>query len=168
MKNIIVRSIAIVAMWTLACTAMAAGYVGVSLGTTKIDACGGVANCDDTDTGWRLMGGYNFTDMLAVEVAYNDAGQVSAGPFNVDLSAWTVAAKAAKAINDKFSILGTLGYAHWKADSNFGGDDTGNDLIYSVGVQYNFSEAVGLRGEWGRINADDNVDQLSLGVVYSF
>ena len=32
-------------------------YAGASIGQATIDACGGVKNCDDEDTGWKIFGG---------------------------------------------------------------------------------------------------------------
>lgn len=186
MKRTYARTIAAVlaiAMWAVASSALAGDYyAGLSIGSTTVDICGdasdiGLNSCDDTDTGWRLLGGWNINDNFAVEGSYTDAGQATASALGVSVkaeaTAWTISVKAQQALNDMFSVFGRLGYAHWKADlsgtAGLSASDDGNDLNYGVGLQYTINEQFGVRGEWERTDADGtDVDMLSIGVTFSF
>ena len=58
-------------------------YAGASLGQSKFkgacDTEAGItlSNCKDSDTAWKIFGGYQFTPNLAVELGYNDFGRIS-------------------------------------------------------------------------------------------
>src|SRR2546428_13995713 len=57
-------------------------YAGVSVGQSKFkDACSGVGagvSCDDKDTAWRILGGYQFNRNLAAELGYHKFGETKA------------------------------------------------------------------------------------------
>src|SRR5689334_17289823 len=55
-------------------------YAGVAVGQSTIrGACDGVPlSCDDTDTGWKLTGGYQFNKNFGAEIGYVDLGKASA------------------------------------------------------------------------------------------
>ena len=59
------------------------GYVGGNLGTATIDTgvsgTTGTAALDEDDMGWKIYGGVNFNDFLAVEVQYADFGEATLG-----------------------------------------------------------------------------------------
>ena len=43
-----------------------------------IEGCGGVISCDDKDTAWRILGGYQINRNFAVELGYHQLGDASA------------------------------------------------------------------------------------------
>ena len=105
----------VIASLGLVSNATAGGYVGASFGQGSVDFCSdaraiGATSCDDSDTGFKLFGGYDFTDNLGVELSYNNLGTVGAGALglniDVDASAIAVAARARMAVGDKFGIFG--------------------------------------------------------------
>src|SRR5687767_9551926 len=60
-------------------------YVGAGLGkATAKDWChepalaAGAARCDDKDTTWRLLAGYQFSRHFAIEGGYHDLGKLQA------------------------------------------------------------------------------------------
>ena len=67
--------------------ALAEGYFGIAGGRTqqKVD-CSGTTNCDITDTGRKLYGGYKLSPFVAVELSYTDFGEVNAVIGNVSAS----------------------------------------------------------------------------------
>src|SRR5574341_1102866 len=68
-------------------------YAGATFGQSKFkDACQGVPNCDDNDTAWRILGGYQFTKNWAVEFGYTDLGEASASGASVEATAFEVVA----------------------------------------------------------------------------
>ena len=65
--------------------AQAGPYVGGALGQSKLkewcDTGGNpsaLAGCEDTDTSWKLLGGYRFNRHFAAEASYTDWGEVTA------------------------------------------------------------------------------------------
>ena len=125
-------------------------YVGAGIGLADIDvddddydrdlAKRGYttsSSLDDTDTGWKVFGGYRFTKNWAVEGAYVDLGDVTskttvidgpAGftaqdfvntaarvhPYSVD--GFTLSGVGTWPVNEKFSLFAKLGIFKWDAD----------------------------------------------------
>jgi len=163
-------------------------YAGVSLGQSSAsDGCNGVSgagvSCEDTDTAFKIFGGYKVNRNFGVELGYTDLGKVSASGGGVTASIETTALElvgvGSYPINNQFSIYGKLGFyrAATKLKSNVGvsADENNTDLTYGLGVQYNFTGNLGVRGEWQRYSSvgggdigDSDVDVLSVGLVYKF
>jgi OOP family OmpA-OmpF porin len=166
-----------------------AWFVGAGAGRTKIqDACGslpGVA-CDDSDTGWKIFGGYQWNPYFGVEAAYVDFGKGTVGsvagvPTTSSLKAWGLSAQAVGTlpIGDRFGLFGKLGLAYTAADvsGTVGGvpvstDDNNIGLTFGFGGKYNFTRNWGMRVEWERFqdvgDSNSDVDLLAVGVVYTF
>src|SRR5258706_4187699 len=57
-------------------------YVGGSVGQSKFkNSCTGLPagfSCDEKDTAWRILGGYQFTPNIAAEVGYHNFGETKA------------------------------------------------------------------------------------------
>jgi len=72
-------------------------YGGASIGQATIDACDGVANCDDEDTGWKVFAGWELNPNVAFEAGLVDFGEISGSVGGTEVSAevdgWTLAAK---------------------------------------------------------------------------
>jgi len=163
-------------------------YVGASVGQAKAKtACDGLSGsgitCDDTDTTWKLFGGYQFNRNLAAELGYSDFGKVkaSAGTLTdeVKATAWELVGIGALPVADRFSVYGKLGlyHAETKETTNFVGNfkDTNNDLTFGFGARYDFTQNVGVRAEWQRYKdvggssvGKDDFDVISVGVVWRF
>ena len=156
--------------------------VGGSVGQSKLKLdCPAGASCDDTDTAFRIFGGYNFNKNFGAELGYADLGKVTfSAPGvsgDVKATAWDLMAVGTLPIGDKFGLYGKLGwyFADSKASGSVGGgSESNNDLTYAVGGQYNFNKNLGLRAEWqqyksvGGDNSNGDVDVMSIGVVYRF
>lgn len=60
------------------------GFIGVSIGQVKVDVSASDFNdgslisqdLDDTDTAWKLFGGYRFNKNFAIEGGFADGGEV--------------------------------------------------------------------------------------------
>jgi OOP family OmpA-OmpF porin len=166
-------------------------YLGVSAGYTEsdescddLDDIGFVGSCDDSDTGWKLTGGYQFSQYFATEISYVDLGDIDASGLigaipttaNVDIDGYGISLVGTYPMGDKFSLLGRVGAFNWDADvsASLGAaaastDDDGTDLTYGLGAQYVFTDNAALRLEWERFDLDDDeVDMISLGVKWSF
>ena len=168
---------------TKAVTGPESGWlVGGSVGQSKIKLdCPAGASCDDTDTAFRIFGGYNFNKHFGAELGYADLGKAtfSAAGLSGDAkaTAWDLMAVGTLPIGDKFGVYGKLGW--YRADTKSSGiaggsSDTNSDFTMAVGGQFNFNKNLGIRAEWQQYNAVGNdsrhgdVDVMSIGVVYRF
>ena len=162
-------------------------YAGLGVGQGKAkDLCSnagtGLTSCDDTDTGYRIFGGYQINKNFAVEVGYADLGKGSAsgptggGTATAEWKAttWDFMAVGILPINEQFSVLGKLGFTSWSADLNVSGavsgseSANGTDTAYALGVQYDFSNQFGVRGEWmtySSIGDDATTGQSDVEIV---
>ncbi len=180
-------------------------YGGINLGQSKsrIDdnriiaqLPGSVSmNDNNTDTAYKLFGGYQFNKNFALEAGYFNLGQFSytattvpAGTLNgnIKLQGLNLDAVGILPLADKFSVFGRLGLQYAQAKDNFTSSGAVNvptnpnpshsalDYKAGVGVQYDFTESLGMRAEAERYRIDDavgnkgNIDMYSVGLVYRF
>ena len=167
-------------------------FIGGSVGQTKsgLDCTG--LSCDDSDTGYRIFGGYKINKHFAVELGYADLGKttftgtipiIGAVSGNASATAWDLVAVGILPIGEKFSVFGKLGF--YKGDGDFSvsgagsSSDSTTDMTYGIGVQYDFTKNLGIRGEWqqyksvgfantGGQTLEGDVDLISIGVVWKF
>ena len=161
--------------------------LGAGFATTSITS-------DDTDTGYKIFAGYKFNRNFAVEAGYFDLGKfgftattVPAGTLNgnIRLSGVNPDAVGILPINEKFSAFGRAGLNYAEARDSFSGtgavgvanpNPKKSDTNYKLGlgIQYDFTEALGMRAEVERYRIDDavgnkgDVDLVSVGLVYRF
>jgi len=134
------------------------GYLGVGLGQSKVKgACEGFTSCDDTDTGVKLFGGYQFVPNAAVEIGYINLGKfkgTDSGGFTLESKShgFDVDFVGTLPLNDQFAVLARVGMFFWKVDLSGNGvasqSGSGNDLTYGLGLVYDVSKKVSVRFEW--------------------
>lgn len=164
---------------------MSAFYVGASVGQSKFkDSCTGLpagVSCDEKDTAWRILGGYQFSPNFAAELGYHNFGETKASGGGVDAkikaNAWEAVGLGILPVASQFGVYGKLGLHHSEAklDSNVGitGKDTGNGWTAGGGVQWDVMPALGVRAEWQHYakvggESDNKIDVLSLGGIWRF
>ena len=138
-------------------------------------AGGGIGINDESETAWRLLGGYRFHRNIAVELGYTDLGEVSIGGRPADAKIWELVGLGIFPINDLFSVYGKLGAYRGEAKGS-GTTERNNDLTYGIGGQYDFNRNLGVRVEWqrytdfggGGFGAKGEQDVLSLNAIYKF
>src|SRR5687767_10640207 len=82
-------------------------YIGGTLGQAELkDACAGVSDCDEKDTAWRILGGYQFNRHFAAELGYHDLGEASAPAGTSEANAWELVGIGSYPIANQFSIYG--------------------------------------------------------------
>jgi uncharacterized repeat protein (TIGR01451 family) len=186
-------------------------YLGASVGASKGNFSAGdlsnrLANqgytidnpdVDDSDTGWKVFGGYAFTRYFGVEAAYVDLGniktQFGATVNDVDqlladtarvhpymAKGFTGSGVGRYPFTDRFAVFGKVGFFIWDAESEVsvvsGGTGTasadaeGLGLAYGVGLEFQIYEGFGLRGEWEgfELDEEESANLLSIGVNYRF
>ena len=153
-----------------------------------------ITNNTDRGIGYKIYGGYQFNDYLAIEGGFFDLGHfnytattqppatvnghIKLDGANLDLLGFIP-------ISDNFSIFGRVGMNYSLARDNFSAsgllripnaNPSKHDLNYKVGLglQYRFSQALAMRLEAERYRVDDaignkgDIDLISIGLVYRF
>ena len=159
-------------------------YAGASLGQSKFkgacDAEAGIAlsNCKDSDTAWKIFGGYEFTPNLALELGYNDFGRISSdatvvvggstftGNAKIEATAFELTGIGSLPLGHQFSLYGKLGvyYAETKSSANVrqttppfatgssSASDNNTNLTFGFGARYDITRNVAVRAEWQRFS----------------
>jgi len=136
-------------------TANTGWYIGGDIGNAEIGS--------DDDTAWRILGGYQINRNFAAELGYSsllDKGGVEA-------TAWELVGIGSYPLGNQFSIFGKLGFARVEVDAAGTSTDK-TELTYGLGAQYDLTPKFGIRGQWQRYDTDNEVDVLSVGVIYRF
>jgi OOP family OmpA-OmpF porin len=146
---------------------------------------------DDTDTGWKVYGGYQFTRNWGVEAGYIDFGKTTASgtvlgiPVAAEAQAkgWQLVGTGTFPITAQFDAFAKLGV--WRSDVDARATGPGitvtatghsTELAIGVGAKWNFSRNWAARLEWERFNDAGNkdttgtsdIDLISVGVSYRF
>lgn len=184
-------------------TAHAEWYGGANFGQTKVKNstfCSDLASvldpgysCGvDEKNGWRMYGGLQFMDNLAVEVGYVDLGtfttkvngSASGAPVtsNTDFKAkgYNLALVGILPVTKELSVIGRVGVFRWTAKVS--GTATSGAVTVSnsakatkagntpnnigIGVNYNLTKSVGLRAEWERFTDVGEKDITDITNVY--
>ena len=150
---------------------------------------------DDRDTGYKLFAGYKFNRYFALEGGYFNLGRfgfsattVPAGTLNgnIRLDGLNLDAVGILPITPKFSAFGRAGMDYAEARDNFSSTGSVPALMnlnptkreanykFGAGLQYDFTQSLGMRLEAERYRINDavgnkgDIDLVSLGLVYRF
>jgi len=162
-------------------------YIGGSYGMTSFDIdTAGITNpsLDDSDSGFKIFGGFQFTKHWGAEVGYVDfgkagiSGSVLGIPFTSDVgvTALTFAGTGTLPLSENFALLGKVGLANWDAEVSvsalgLGGStsDSGTDMFFGVGLRYSFNKNLSVQLEFEQYETDaDSVNMTSVGLRYKF
>ena len=163
-------------------------YVGGTVGqSTASHGCGAVVlpgfNCNDSDTAWRVLGGYIFNQNFSLELGYQDLGQISAAPFgttgNVTANVWELVGVGTLPLQNRFSLYGKLGgymgSTERRTPGGFSTSETNTDLTLGIGARYDYAPQLAFRAEYqsyqsvggGSVGQSD-FDVISVGALYNF
>ncbi|MGF1728302.1 outer membrane beta-barrel protein [Photobacterium kasasachensis] len=169
-------------------------YIGASVGqanyndlvTSDIDnslSSAGI-DLDDSDTGFKLFGGFRANDYFAFELFYANLGEVSMNfgdtssfmgiqEMTVEQDTLGASLIGILPVTDSFELFGKVGFHAWDStvnlDSNVSieGAD-GTDPMFGAGIAYKFS-SVSIQAEFERYQLDEtDVDLMSIGLAYHF
>jgi OOP family OmpA-OmpF porin len=166
-------------------------YIGASVGqSTFKDSCSGLpggVSCDDSDTAFGVFGGYQFNKYFGGELGYTDLGKTQASGLgasaDIKAKAFELLAVGTFPITEQFSIYGKLGFFRWDVDASASGpgggvsqSESGTDLTYALGVQYNFTKKFGVRAQYQQYKdagdaattGEGDINVISVGIVYKF
>lgn len=150
---------------------------------------------DERDTGYKLFGGYQFNKNFALEGGYFNLGKfgytattIPAGTLtgNIKLQGVNFDAVGILPFTQKFSAFGRAGVNYAQARDQF--SSTGAvgvptnpnpskseaNYKFGLGLQYDFTESLGMRAEAERYRINDavgnrgDIDLISVGLVYRF
>lgn len=187
----------------LPAAAWAEAYIGAALGGTRFSAystCTGSSSCDldKYGVGWKLYGGYRFTDYFAVEGGWTDLGETSATVTGsvvagdrtaVDWRAQGVEASVLLTIpfGDDVRFYTRLGALNSKTDADVSYTNLGvttvtarsvneTNFMLGFGGQWDIGEYLGLRFEWQRyldVGKDSttgsaDVDLFAISALFRF
>ena len=149
--------------------ALANGYVLLSAGNSKDIIF------DDSDIGYKIGVGMNFTEYLAAELAYVDLGDFKflAGNASASETGLTASLIPTYKVSEDASVFAKIGLMSWTIEYSsplFQAEEyTGSDMFYGLGFEYKFGNTASVVAEYERYDIDDgDVDLLSVGVKIGF
>jgi len=152
-------------------------YIGAGVGQTAFDPDrngSGISITDDTDSGYQLLVGYDFTDNLSLEAYYADFGSAATDvPGDLDYSenfGLGVLYHLFNAQDSGFSAYIGAGVSSLNVESNNVPFIQENDAqIYgSVGAEYGFKNGFGFRLEYKDVSGDANLFSINFTKRVSF
>jgi OmpA-OmpF porin, OOP family len=139
-------------------------YAGGSLGNADLGP--------DEDIALKVFGGYQVNPAFSVEFGYTDLGDASVRGTTVEANALELVGVARLPLSDRrFSLYGLLGIAKVEVEASVFGvrvSDDSTELTIGLGMQYDFSPQIALRGQWQRYDTSQEIDVLSVGFLYRF
>lgn len=158
--------------------ASAQGYAGALVGLTSVDFdCPTGVSCDDSDTGFKLYGGYEVAPNLSIEVGFTDFGKGKIGDVSAKATALSLVGAYRMAFTPEFTGVARLGLASVKgklSDTTGSSASDSNIKLYAgVGVEYAMSKDMKLIGAFDLTNAevedkDANVYIVGIGAQIGF
>ena len=175
---------------------VSAGEVNDFLGTLGFGSPS--TSADDKDTTYKFLLGYRFSQAVAVEGFYTDLGSYDTrskvtspflGTVNADYKAkgYGIDLVVSAPMTQVFSVYARLGIIQAKTEATFNssgsigllfnrGSKNKTGQHYGVGLQYDITPALGLRGEvetYRKLGDDSTggelkVDALSMGAILRF
>ena len=178
MKKTLLATALLTGMMSSAAFADTNFYIGAGVGQAEVDfqEIAGTSVQDDSDTSWKIYGGYNFNQHFAVELAYTDLGEsdvtILGQDTDIDADVLSIALVGKYPVSEQIDVFGKLGYADIDADADVAGvgstSVSESDVLYGLGVDYAVTEQVDIRLEWERMDFEDEVDNVTLGVSFNF
>ncbi|MGK0270287.1 MAG: OOP family OmpA-OmpF porin [Cocleimonas sp.] len=149
-------------------------YVGGAIGQSEASTyCNGASGCEDSDSAWKVFGGYKLLDKLSIEGAYLNLGDIRKDGQNSDVSAFAAYGVGTLPVTEKFDAFAKLGATHWKSE-NTDGNQSGFGMAYGIGAKMTLNETTKIRAEWEKIldvetsnSEKSDINMLSIGVEIS-
>lgn len=162
-----------------------APYIGAGWGEYKLefDADAFDSDFDDDQHVWRIFGGVEFNDALALEIAVYDFDEGGSDGLEADLEGASLAAIFSAPIFDRFSLFAKVGWFWWEADIDetrvvipgepaLSEDFDGDDVFFGAGLNVGLTESLEVRVEYDRFELDRDInpdlDMASVSLQYKF
>jgi OOP family OmpA-OmpF porin len=159
-------------------------YVGVGVGQSEIRDdfnCGVLAGCnaDSKDTAWRVYGGKQMLDLLAVEMGYRSLGEgkldYTGGSNKRKAKGLDMTAIGTLSVTDQITLMARGGLIRWVVETN-ADSATGITPLYGIGAKFGLTKEIALRLDWERLKdlgkytttGKSDYNTWTLGAMYSF
>ena len=140
-------------------------YVGAGVGEFGLEIDG----FDDSDTAFKVFGGYRFIRYLGVELEYIDGGTAEDFGLEVDVSGFNLSLMGILPAGENLDLFAKLGMIAWDADAPGIGSDSGEDLSWGIGAGYAFTDNLGARLEYQGFEIEDaDGEMISIGLSWKF
>lgn len=150
----------------LAAQAASGLYLGVG---------GGVAenrDIDDSDTAVKAIAGFNFNETFGIEGQYVDFGEAVGPGFRSQADTVAVEGVVNLPFTPRFGVFGKGGVHYASLETTVLGvsrTDNETDATYGAGVKFDFTDYLGVRGEWERFEIDNaDTDVVSASLMFKF
>lgn len=182
------RNVLLLATTAVSLSAVAQGYVGLSLGQSRTDiSCVGSITCDKNGTAYKIFGGYMFSPYLGLEASWYERGNSKQTLVDPGLGAaslkWSGQSYGlfgiAAAPFDRGAIFAKIGGLRSDLKREISGTSTTSssnsrtDFAWGLGASYKYSSDASARIEIERIRAEFggtklDVDLVTLGFLFRF
>lgn len=135
---------------------------------------------DDTSATLKVMGGYSFSENVAVEASYSrlfeTSDLVDGIDFDIDGHVWDLSTKLSMPVGERFVPYGRIGWSYVDlAAVATDGIDTerlnnyDNAFTWAIGSGMNLTRKMAVSAEYARSMIDDgDLDFLSVNLSYRF
>jgi hypothetical protein len=146
-------------------------YIGAGVGDASVKE----GDFDESDSAYKLFGGYNigFIPLVdfAVEASYVDFGKPSTSAGSVEVTGLNAFGLAGLSFGP-FGVFAKAGVLSWDSDSTFGtvsSSNSGSDPAYGVGARFAIG-SFSIRAEYEAYDLDSDVDigMVSVSGVFTF
>lgn len=170
--------------------AAAQGYVVASVGSSRLSAdCAGTTSCDNTDVGFKFLGGYKFMPNLAAELGYFNFGKATASASGVNAEIKNSAFGGGIAVHGDLApnwpAVARLGVAQVKTklSGSVAGvgsasvSDNNVSLYGGLGIGFKLAKDVSLDGAWdfskskfdvNGVSDSGSINMISVGLTFWF
>lgn len=147
-------------------------YIGAGVGDAQIENTD--AGFDESDSAYKLFGGYNigFIPLVdfAVEASYVDFGKPTTSGSSIEVTGFNAYGLAGLSFGP-FGIFAKAGALSWDEDSTFGtasSSDSGTDPAYGVGARLAIG-SFAVRAEYEVYDLDNtDLGMASISGVFTF
>jgi hypothetical protein len=141
-------------------------YLGASVGGATTDFSESGTSFDDTDTAWKVFGGYHFLQFFAVEGSYRDLGTLTNNNFTVQPTGWDIAGLAGIPLGPIY-LFGKVGVLYWDTDTSAGPSYDGTDFEAGIGASVDIVK-IQLRAELEYLDILDGSLMYTVGGAWRF
>ena len=180
MKKIAIVLLSFSATLTSA-TVLAEGDFYGSLNLVRLDIDSDFDNWGGTDTTFSVGVGYRLNENVAVELGYQDFGDVSIsgnGSATIEADAIQLSVIGGLPVSENVGVYAELGFDLWDAKLSYtdvpgvgsGSDsDDGNDVYFGLGGYWSVNEKIAIHLDYQVHELDDTeIDTLGVGVSFTF
>lgn len=160
-----------------------AAFSAMATAESELYVTGGVSSFDldyATPTAATFRGGWNWNENFGAEIEGSvgiDSDSIDLAQVDLDIDSQVGAYLVGRIpVGDQASVFGRVGYARTEVEYNYSASSfitRADGVAIGFGGEYMFSDKFGIRGDYTRMDSDDErfadtADVLSLSAVFKF